>query len=88
MSRSYKKTPGFTDQQRNSSTSKVLKRLSNKRVRQFDVEDHLPNGKAYRKFLDPWDICDWKLLYFSDKELEDDIQRGILVDKKYHFYMK
>lgn len=23
----------------------------------------VPNGKAYRKYFDPWMICDWKRQY-------------------------
>lgn len=74
MSRSYKKTPGFTDQQKSGRRAKYMKRLSNKRVRQFPVGDLLPNGKFHRKhFVNPWDICDYKFLFFS----KEDVKRSV-----------
>lgn len=97
MSRSYKKTPGFTDQQKSGRRAKYMKRLSNKRVRQFPVEEYLPNGRFHRKhFLNPWDICDYKFLFFSDKEIEDVVSfiNGLGVhsnptrNKKYKYYIK
>ncbi|MFW6047250.1 MAG: hypothetical protein ACOCP4_05640 [Candidatus Woesearchaeota archaeon] len=68
MSRSYKKTPGHTDQQRNSKTPKFFKRKANKKVRKFKGE--LPEGKVYRKLYNPYDICDWKFLAYDEKEID------------------
>jgi hypothetical protein len=55
MSRSYREpwiTQGYGGQCR-----KWQKRYANRSVRKTaDV----PNGKAYRKYWDPWNICDWK----------------------------
>lgn len=67
MSRSYRK-PWFVDGY-GSKRKKWQKRYANKRVRKtLDV----PNGKAYRKITNPWDIVDYRfswnpnpIYYFS-----------------------
>ena len=55
MSRSYLKpilTDGYGTKRRRSA-----KTYANRRVRKkFDI----PNGNAFRKFTDPWNICDYK----------------------------
>lgn len=56
MSRSYKKTPGWTC----GTDKKWIKRLANKRVRKTEV----PNGNAYKKVYQSYDICDYKFLSF------------------------
>ena len=59
MSRSYRE-PWYTDGYKGSNRRQFYKRLSNKRVRRaLDV----PNGKAYRKYMEPWDICDYRYFY-------------------------
>lgn len=56
MSRSYRE-PWYTDGYKGSSRKQWLKRYANKVVRHsVDV----PNGKAYRKYYDPWNICDYR----------------------------
>lgn len=55
MSRSYRKpisTDGYGTKHR-----RLSKTAANRRVRKAS---DLPNGKAYRKWYNPWDICDWK----------------------------
>jgi len=66
MSRSYKKVPGFTDYSR--GRTKWAKRQASKKVRH--TED-VPNGKGYRKLYNPWDIRDWKYLYFCKDDYID-----------------
>jgi hypothetical protein len=56
MSRSYR-VRKFGD--KNNS---FFKKLSNKRVRHTKG---IPNGKAYKKLLNSYDICDWKDPCFS-----------------------
>ena len=58
MSRSYRK-PWVTDGYKGSSRRQWAKRYANKKVRH--AED-VPNGKAYRKFYESWNICDYKWL--------------------------
>jgi hypothetical protein len=56
MSRSYRE-PWYTDGYKGSSRKQWSKRYANKVVRHaVDV----PNGKAYRKYYDPWNICDYR----------------------------
>ncbi len=55
MSRSYRKsisTEGYGSKRR-----RLSKIAANRRVRK--AQD-IPNGRAYRKWYNPWDICDWK----------------------------
>ncbi len=66
MSRSYKKIAGFTDYTR--KYTKWAKRQANKKVRRAY---NVPNGKAYRKVYNPWDIHDWVWLCFTRRELID-----------------
>ena len=65
MSRSYKRTPGFTD----NSSSKIGKRFANKAVRQYKGD--IPNGAGYKKLFCSYDICDFKFLYHTPGELAD-----------------
>lgn len=58
MSRSYRK-PWYVDSY-GSKVKKFFKRQASRAVRNaLDV----PNGKAYRKYYDPYKIVDWKSLY-------------------------
>jgi hypothetical protein len=82
MSRSYKKTAGWTDHK--SPWSKIAKRFANKNVRNA-IE--IPNGGAYKKFYCSWNICDYKFLYFSKKEVKRDVGR-IGHYRQYRYYMK
>lgn len=64
MSRSFKKTPGWAD------SNPFAKRQANKKVRRYAGD--LSDGKGYRKLYDPWDICDWKSLYFGGEHADHD----------------
>ena len=55
MSRSYRK-PWFVDSY-GSKAKKWFKRDASKTVRKAK---NVPNGKAYRRFYDPWNIVDSK----------------------------
>lgn len=55
MSRSYRKpisTDGYGTKRR-----RLSKTAANRRVRK--AED-VPDGNVYRKWYNPWEICDWK----------------------------
>lgn len=56
MSRSYRKpiiTDGYGTKRR-----RAAKTYANRRLRKMM---DIPSGKAYRKFTDPWNICDFKI---------------------------
>jgi hypothetical protein len=53
MSRSRKKIAVWKD-----ANNKYQKRLSNKRIRHLSI----PSGGAFKKVLNPWDICDYRWL--------------------------
>lgn len=63
MSRSFKKTPGWCDYQ------PWAKKQANRRVRQY--KGGLPDGGAYKKLFEQWTICDWKFLYFTERDLQE-----------------
>lgn len=55
MSRSYKKTPYW-----GLPKDRFYKRYSNKKLRQWHRQHkYVPDGKAYRKVADTWNICDF-----------------------------
>ena len=55
MSRSYRE-PYWVDSY-GYKGKKLVKRFANKKVRRtFDI----PDGKAYRRLYDSWNIVDWK----------------------------
>ena len=81
MSRSRKKTWGWTDHQ--TPNSKQQKRFTNKTVRRsWDI----PNGCAYKKLYCSYDICDYKFLYFSMIEVREHMK--LFGWKIYKFYQK
>jgi hypothetical protein len=55
MSRSYRE-PWITDGY-GSKSKRFKKRQANRAIRHAK---EVPDGKAYRKFSDSWDICDYK----------------------------
>jgi len=56
MSRSIRQ-PYYTQQQKGGTW--WSKRLAAKAVRSMPESDSPDNGKAYRKYFNPWDIRDW-----------------------------
>jgi hypothetical protein len=59
MSRSHKKVPGWCDR------SPFSKKEANGRVRRTD---ELPNGNAYKKVFESWDIHDYKCLLWTNED--------------------
>ena len=62
MSRSYKKNPYCTDG--SPHTTKESKKFANKKVRNYE---DIPNGSAYKKVSESWDIHD----YVSNRTWEE-----------------
>ena len=81
MSRSQKKTWGWTDHQTPNSSRQ--KRFANKKVRR--TRD-IPNGGAHKKLYCSYDICDYKFLYFSIVKVREHVQ--LFGGKIYKFYQK
>ena len=82
MSRSYKKTAGWTDHK--TPRTKEEKIFANGAVRK--AKD-IPNGGAYKKIYNSWDICDYKFLYFSKNEVLKAIEKYKNYEL-YKYYMK
>ena len=82
MSRSYKHTPGWTDG--GTPYRKWAKRQANKIVRKAKV---VHNGSAYKKLYCSYDICDYKFIYYSKKEILAEINR-YNYHPLYRYYMK
>ena len=93
MSRSRKKTPGFTDGSGKSSGKRFYKNYSNRIARKM-LE--LPDGSAYKKQrFRQYQICDFKFLYYNKEQLNYHIEyykrRGWDIQwhmKWYHYWMK
>ena len=75
MSRSYKKSPVYTDR----DSGKYWKKIGNKRVRRNKIT--LPKGKKYKKLYNSWEIHDYisrwdkyqaLTRYYKYKEIYDD----------------
>lgn len=65
MSRSYKKTAGWCDR------NPFMKNYANRKVRQISVwKDIDADNSWYKRYTCPWDICDYKSLYWSDNEIK------------------
>lgn len=62
MSRSYKKHPRVKDK-----TNKNMKKFANKKVRH--TED-IPNGKAYKKVFESWEISDYNWIWTKEEAIE------------------
>jgi len=56
MSRSFRR-PYVTDGYKGSKRRQFEKRYSNKVLRKVE---EIADGKAFKKFTDSWDICDFK----------------------------
>ena len=81
MSRSRKKTWGWTDHQ--TPNAKQQKRFANKRVRRTG---DTPNGGAYKKPYCSYNICDYKFLYFTMIKAHEHLE--LFGGKIYKFYRK
>jgi hypothetical protein len=69
MARTYKKTLGFCDR------NPWMKRYADRRLRCVSLEKTLACGRAYARYTCPWDICDWKHLYWTEAEFRRDRHR-------------
>ena len=63
MSRSYKKHPFCKDKNK-----KGAKRTANKKVRR--TKD-IPNGKAYKKVFESWNISDYKWIWTREDAIKN-----------------
>lgn len=63
MSRSYKKHPFVKD-----PANKFMKRYANKKVRRTP---NIPNGKAYKKVFESWEISDWNWIWTKNEAIHD-----------------
>lgn len=63
MSRSYKKTLGHCDR------NPFMKNQSNRRLRRLSIDETLADGRAYAKLMCSWDICDFRLVHYSESRL-------------------
>lgn len=81
MSRSFKKTPGFSPSEK-PRIKKYWIRLMNKRIRRFD--SFISNGNIYRKFIERWDFKDYNWRLFSKKQINDFYEKNEI----YKIYIK
>lgn len=63
MSRSYKKHSRVKD-----PANKNMKKFANKKVRR--TKD-VPNGKAYKKLFESWDISDWNWIWTREQAINE-----------------
>lgn len=63
MSRSRKKIAGCKDR------NPFMKNVANRKIRRISVEEEIPNGKKYRLYTNPWDICDWAWFLYTESEV-------------------
>lgn len=57
MSRSYKHTPRSGD-----TKDKFFKRYSNHKIRRLPIDEYPLKGKAYKKVLHDYSICDYEIV--------------------------
>ena len=87
MSRSRKKTAGFCDR------NPYMKACANRKFRRMTLdqfENGIGAGKSnrHKRYSNPYDICDFKCLYFSDQEVQNCVALGIYYKGPYCYYMK
>ena len=58
MSRSFKRIGHC----KNEKSCKKGKQFANRRLRRKGIDYEIPNGKAYKKLNESWDICDYHCL--------------------------
>ena len=61
MSRSFRKHPRAKD-----PANKGMKKYANKRVRKTE---NIPNGKAYKKVFESYDISDWNWIWTKNEAI-------------------
>ena len=84
MSRSYKKTPGWT-QSSGLRGGNFYKKYANRRFRKYTGP--VQNGGWFKQYTNPYDICDYKFLYYSENEVDLAVEDYPRIPK-YKYYMK
>lgn len=77
MSRSYKKSPVYTDGKAGSTS--ISKRYANKAVRNYNGE--IPNGKFYKHLFCSYDIHDYISRWTWEEAKQDYNTRDYLKDR-------
>lgn len=77
MSRSYKKYPIVNDSKPKST--KARKKIANRKVR---TTDDVPNGKAYKKVSESWDIRDFSW-FWSWEDAKKDYEENEYLKNRY-----
>jgi len=80
MSRSFKRFPGFSD---NDHGKKYQKRQAARRAR---YNEDVPNGGAYKKLYEQWDICDYNCRYFEIRLLKEELESRPSLANSLPFY--
>lgn len=72
MSRSYKKTPIWTDQSssKNSKRAKFVKKTFNHNIRQKEKVDFPIKSNQHKKMNQSWDIRDWCCLETKQQAID------------------
>ncbi len=83
MSRSYRKAI-LTDQQQMRTYNSFAKKQANKRIRR---SKNVPDGKAYHKYYETYDICDWKFYMEYDTDLYKPSYRTNWITGEIEIYM-
>jgi hypothetical protein len=88
MSRSYRK-PWYVDGY-GTKRKKFYKRQASKKTRRAG---DVPDGKAYRKFFDPWEIADYRYpwsprRYFIPNVLTGEVEETGSADPKWRVMRK
>ena len=82
MSRSFKKTPICNDS--HVKTTKERKNIANRRIRNKNIQEEIPSGKAYKKYYESWDIRDWVDLWTWD-QARTEYERGDNIYLKHRY---
>lgn len=69
MSRSYKKSPWYTDG--GAGGPKSSKREANKKIRHLDFDELPMKGKTFKKYYCSYDIHDYKSLWTYNEAVKD-----------------
>lgn len=92
MSRSYKKTPYYTDSK--VKTTKENKRRANKKVRSLKIDDEFPSrGKKYKKLFESYIIHDYNLYVSKESWIrsykqEKNCRRFYNTERDFKIYME
>ncbi len=72
MSRSYKKSPVYTDRSNRSKSAKSWKKIANRQLRRIPIREgeYFSSRKAYRKKFESWTIRDYKFYIPLQEERE------------------